>query len=117
MPTSLQDRALQLEQLLLAVEAAAIADELPVGTDHAVAWQDDRQRVPVHDRSDRTCGSRPCCTRREFAVGDDLAVRDARKLSQDAAVEVGEQCDVDRQVELLPLALEVLVELAPSRVD
>src|SRR5580765_1550562 len=114
---SLQDRALEPEQLFLAVETAGVADELAVRADHAVARKDDRQWVSVHHRADRARRARPRRACGQLAVRDDLSVRDARKLPKHAAVEVREAGDVDRKVEGVPLALEVLVELAPRGID
>src|SRR3954452_15917915 len=48
--------ALEPEEELLALEAAGVADELPVGTDHPVAGEDDRDRVLVHRAADRAGG-------------------------------------------------------------
>ena len=79
--------------------------------------KDDRQRVAVHHHPDGPSGTRPRGARCELAVGDDLAVRNPGELAQDATVEVGEQRDVERQVELLTRSLEVLVELAARRID
>src|SRR6266576_7309226 len=108
---SLQDGAFEPEQRFLALEPTAVARELPVRADHTVARQDDRQRVAVHHHPDGASGTGPrgaCC---ELAIGDDLSVGDAGELAQDAAVEVGEQRDIERQVELSPRSLEILVEL------
>ena len=82
-----------------------------------MAREDDRQRVAVHDRPHRPRRARARRTRRQLSVGHDLAVRDAGELAQDAPVEVGLESEVDRQVEPLPLAFEVLVELAPRGID
>src|SRR6266702_1386351 len=45
--TRSEQRALEPEQRLLAVQAAAVADELAVRADHPVAREHDRQRVSV----------------------------------------------------------------------
>src|SRR5439155_22918596 len=115
--SSLQDGAFEPEQRLLALEPTGITRELSVRADHSVAGQEDWQRVAVHHHPDGASGTRPrgaCC---ELAVGDDLAVRDAGELAQDAAVEVGEQSDIERQVELSPRSLEILVELSARGID
>src|SRR5207244_1766812 len=114
---SLQDGAFEPEQRLLTLEAAGVARELSVRTDHAMARQDDRQRVAVHDHSDGASGTWPRGARCELTVRNDLAVRHPGELAQDATVEIGEQRDVDREVEAVSLALEVLVELAACRID
>src|SRR5439155_1423400 len=72
---SLQDGAFEPEQRLLTLEAAGVARELPVRTDHAMARQDDRQRVAVHDHSDGASGTWPRGARCELTVRNDLAVR------------------------------------------
>src|SRR4029077_5887480 len=114
---SLQDRALEPEQLFLAVEPAGVADELAVRADHAMARQYDRQWVSVHHRADGARRARPRRACGQLAVRDDLSVRDARKLPKHAAIEVREAGDVDRKVEGVPLAFEVLVELTPRGID
>src|SRR5436309_1773960 len=92
--TLLKDGALEPQERLLAVEAAGVADELPVRAHDAVAREDDRQRVAVHHHSDRTRGARTGSPCGELAVRDDLAVGNARELTQDAAVEIAEQANV-----------------------
>src|SRR5919197_479751 len=99
---ALQQRSFQSEQRLLAV-----------GAYDTVAREHDRQRIAVHHHADGTGGTRSCGTRSELAVRDDLAVRDARELVQDAAIEVRLQRQIHVQGEGVPLALEVLVELLP----
>src|SRR5215831_20000449 len=74
--------ALQLEKLLLAVEASAVADERAVRTDDAMAGEHDRDAVAVHDRADRTRCPRTPHLARQRAVGRRLAVGDVRELTQ-----------------------------------
>ena len=57
----LQQRAFEAEQLLLALEPAAVADEAARRADDAVAGKDDRHRVAVHHRADGA--GRPRVTR------------------------------------------------------
>src|SRR5512133_2030567 len=114
---TLQDRAFESEQPLLALEAAGVAREFSVCTDDTVAGENDRQWVAVHHHPDGASGTRPRGARCKLAVGDDLAVRDTGELAHDATVEVGEQGKVERQVELVPLPLEVLLELAARGID
>src|SRR5947208_7776459 len=55
---ALQERPFQAQKRLFAVQAAAVADELPVGTYHPVAREHDRQRIPVHHGADGPGGAR-----------------------------------------------------------
>src|SRR5205085_8427390 len=109
--------AFEPQQRFLAVEAAAVADELPVRADHAVAWEDDRKRVAVHHRADGARRPRPRRAGRELAVRHDFAVRHTRELTQDAPIEIRGQRQVDVKVESLAPAFEVFVQLAARGVD
>ena len=89
----LEQGALQPEEPLLAVEAAAVAGEAAVRAHHAVAREDDRQRVAVHHRADRSCRPRPGGSRRQldeyFAGG---------RQHFDLAVDLALQADFNRRV-------------------
>src|SRR5262249_43164961 len=81
---------LEVEQELLAFETARIPRERAVGADHAVARDDDRDRVRTVREPDR---SRPTRWHPEsagdLAVRRGLAIRDLLELSPDPALEVG----------------------------
>src|SRR5439155_15546631 len=114
---SLENRAFQPQEHLLAIEAAPVAGEAPVRADHAVARQDDRERIAVHDRAHRTSCARPLSASCQLAVRHDFAVRDARELSEYAAVELRQESNIDWKVERPSPPVEVLVQLATRRVD
>src|SRR5213083_2539358 len=105
--------SLEVEEELLSLEPARVADEAPRGADDAVARDDDGDRVSVQRAAHGPCGPRladPSC---EAAVGVHLSVRHALELGQNALLERGDCAQVDGEVELVPAALEVLVQLSP----
>jgi hypothetical protein len=108
---------LQVEQLPLAVETTAVADEVARRADDAVAGQDDGNRIAIHDRAYRTRRSRPTRTSGQLPVRRHLTERHLREPLEDDAREVGAAAQVDGQVEALPSALEVLVEFTPDVVE
>ena len=71
---------LELEQRLLAREAAAVAGERAVLPDHAVARDDDRHRRLPDAGADRTDDVGPAGAARELRVADRRAVRDLEQL-------------------------------------
>src|SRR3954453_20735459 len=82
-----------------------------------MAREDDRERVAVHDDSDRAGGLRAMRLGRERSVGRDLAVRDTREPLQHFPVELTGHSQIDRELELRAGSVEVLVKLAAHRVD
>src|SRR5215210_6166098 len=101
----------ELQQLLLAVEAAGVADEAAGGADDAVAGEHDRDRIPVHHRSHGPRSPRAPDARGKVAVCRDLAERHPGELAQDVPGELGRAGQVDGEVERLAPPGEVLVEL------
>src|SRR5689334_17671574 len=114
----LKDGALQAQQELLARDAAAVLAERAVRADDAVAGDDDRDGGRAARRAGRAHRARVSGVLGEVAVGADLAVADAAQALQAAALELApDEAEVDRQVEVLAPALEVLVELAADVVE
>src|SRR6185295_9144774 len=109
--------ALEAEEELLPLEAAGVADEATARADDPVARNHDRHRVSVQRSADRPRGLRLPDTRGEPAIGVHLAVWDTLELGENDLLECGHRAQVDREVEVLPAALEVFVELAPSFVQ
>src|SRR5699024_1186466 len=103
-------RLLELEQGALALEAARVPGEGAVGTDHAVAGHDDAQRAPAHALADALGEAAGSELRGERGVGGRLSVGDLLQQRPHACGEVV-AAGAPRQVELLPLAGEVLLEL------
>src|SRR5215469_5476258 len=68
--------AFELQQFALYVESAAVATQSSVGRDHAVAGNDDRNRVAVVGQSHRAKALRPSNRPSYVGVGPGLAVRD-----------------------------------------
>ena len=90
----------------------------PAGAQDAVAGHDDRDRV----RAQRVPRGAPAAraARRDghLGVGAGLAVGDPGRLAQHGArVAVGDERPVDRDLEVAPAALEVLLQLAPHLVQ
>ena len=106
-----------LEEEALHVQAAAEAGERAVGADHAVARQDERERVLAVGGAD---GARGIRTEAEpprlLAVADGLPVGDRREREPAAPLEVG-AVEVERQVERRQLAGEVRLELRRRLVE
>ena len=102
---------LELEQRALRREAAGVAGQRAVGADHPVAGDDDRQRVAAGRGADgagpvgapQRPGDRPVALR--------LAVGDRGDLLPDRPLEAAAAARRQRQLELAPLAGEVLLEL------
>ena len=112
-----EDRALEAEQALLALEAAAVPDQLAGRADDAMAGEHDRDAVPVHHRADGARGARIAGPLGELAVRRGLAVRHLRELGEDAQRELGQTAHVEREVERGAAAGEVVVELAAGLVE
>ena len=109
--------ALQLEQRLLHRQPAAVAAEGAAGAQHAVAGDDDRDRVGAAGGAGGAHRSLVAGAGGDLRVAAGLAVGDAVDRPQRPAAEVLAQPPVERQVELGQLALEVEVELAPRLLE
>src|SRR5690348_1951305 len=114
--SSLERHALQSQQCFLTVEAAGVADEPAVRADHAVTGEDDRDRVAVHRPADRSGGVRLADLRRERAVGRHVPEGDTCELAEHLALELRQGGEVGLEVEVTPVAGEVLVQLAADAV-
>ena len=107
-----RQRALELQQPALALDASAVAAEGSPAAQHAVTGDHDRHRVGAQRVA--------CCSRatRAARVGCDLgvaehaAVGDLRGNRQHAAPEGSHEPPVERQLEAAPAAAEVLLQLA-----
>src|SRR5262245_21773625 len=97
-----------VEKLALGVKATGVARELAGRADDAVAGNDDRDRVHGVRAADRAGDAAELA--RELAVGDGLAVGDRDERVPYALLELG-AVRVQREVEALAVAGEVLVEL------
>src|SRR3954452_18374049 len=106
----LEGDALEPEQGLLALEPPGVAGQAPVRPDHAVAREDDRDRVAIHCAADRARGLRAAHLRREGAVRGPLTERDPRELVEHLLVEGVHVGEVGLEVELVAAAREVLVQ-------
>src|SRR5262249_2381834 len=115
--TNLEEGSLQPKQPFLPLEPAAVAGEAAARADDAVARKDDRDRVPVHDGADGSSRLRGTDPSRESAVRRCVAVLDARELGEDALMELGRGPKIERKVERMAIAGEVLVELATDVIE
>src|SRR6185436_11130122 len=112
-----RDAALEVEQRLLALQAAAVAGERPVRPDHAVAGHDDGQGVAADRRRDAADDVGPPDGARDLAVRGGLAVRDVEQGAPDGEVE-GARAQVEGEVlERAALAGEVRVDRGRGRVE
>src|SRR5947208_13921228 len=102
---------LELEQLLLDVEAARIAGQAPARADDTVAREHDRNRIPMQGAADGAGRTRPADPACEGTVGRQPTVRDLCELGQHELLERRQDGDVRLELEGLAPALEVLVKL------
>ena len=89
-------RLLEFEQKLLAFEPARVAGQLAVASDHAMARDDDAQRVAADGLADllgrRAVGERGG----EFPIGDGFAVGDGGQQLPDAVLRSSPRSEVGR---------------------
>ena len=105
--------ALDREQQALALQAAGVAAQAAGAGEHAVARDDDRDRVGAQRAAGGAKGGRRAGGDRHVLVRARGAERDPRALLQHAAAKaLARQRPVQRQVEVLAAPVEVLVELA-----
>src|SRR5436190_6832240 len=112
------ERVLVLEQAALQLGTAPVVADVAARSDHAVTWHDDRNRVGPERRPRRPERPRAAGALRCVRVGDHLAERHLGGRAQDSAVEARvAQAPVEREIEAIAFALEVLVELSPRLVQ
>src|SRR5881394_67228 len=112
------ERVLVLEQVALQLRTAAVVADVAPRPDDPVAWHDDRNRVGSESRPGRAERPRAAGALRRVGVRDHLAERHLGGGAQDSAVEARvAQAPVEREIEAIALALEVLVELSPRLVQ
>jgi len=104
--------ALEVEEPALALRAAGIAAQPPVGAEHAVTRNDDEHRVGPEGLSGVAPALRTVEGGRDVGVVDRLAVGQIRDGPEHAVVSELEGEQVNRQIEAPAGALEVLVKLA-----
>src|SRR5262245_47734453 len=102
---------LEIEEPLLAPQAAAVADEGAVLADHPMARDDDGDPVHAVRAPDRAHRLRRSDAARDRVVGAHLAVRDLQQLLPDALLE-RRPGGVQRRLEDAALAAEVLPQLS-----
>src|SRR3954451_5800596 len=105
---------LEVEQVPLAVQPAAVAGEAAVRADDPVAGHDDRDRVAAVGGADRPRPVRAPDLPGDLAVAARLAVRDRGQRLPHAAQE-RRAVQREGEGELVALAREVLVELGAGR--
>jgi len=104
---------LQLEQFDLRFQTSGEAGEPEVGADHTMARDDDRDRIGTHGLTDGACLIGLADVLGELAVRGDVTVRHLTESIVDLLLEVGGHPGiVERQVEVVALPGEVLLELA-----
>src|SRR6185436_19587206 len=108
---------LEVQQRLLALQAAAVAGERPVRPDHAVAGHDDGQGVAADRRRDAADDVGPPDGARDLAVRGGLAVRDVELGAPDGEVEGARAQDEGEVLERAALAGEVRVDRGRGRVE
>src|SRR5262245_13783474 len=81
------DALLELQQELLALDAAAVPGQAAAAADHTVARHDDADRVAAVGQPDRAGTRRAADALRQFAVRFGLAVRDVSQGGPDPLLE------------------------------
>ena len=102
---------LQVEQLALYVEAAAVTAQRAAGRDHAVAGDDNGDGIPVVRHADGTVGMRVADGLSDVAVATGLAVWNFEQRMPARELELGSS-KIERQRELATLAGKVFVEFS-----
>lgn len=110
-------RLLQIEQAPLHLQAAGVTAEAAVAAEHAVAGDDERDRVARAGRAGGADRALVAGDAGEVGVGAGLAVGDRGDALAGAEEEAARQLPVDRQLEGVAAAGEVVVELAPLLVE
>ena len=105
-----------VEQPAFAVGAAAVAREGAVGSDDAVAGDDDDHGVGMAGLGHGTERAGTARELGQLAVADGVAVGDVLQLGPDGLLEVGAR-EVERQRELAACAGKVFLELAAAVVE
>ncbi len=100
---------LESEQLPLDVEAPTITAERTVRRNHAVAWDDKGDRIPVVGHADGTAGLRMADRSGDVAVTARLAVRNIEKRAPACELEAG-SAKIERYRKRATLSREVLLE-------
>src|ERR1700722_19743200 len=105
-----RERALQLQQLPLHVEAAAVATEGSVRCNYAVAGDYDRHWIAIICHADGAKTSRPSHCTRDVGIAARFAVGDRQQRSPASPLKSG-TAQIESEAELPALAREIFVEL------
>ena len=89
----------------------AVSGDTARGREHAVTADDDRHRVGADGPADGTARSDPSDVASERTVRDNLAETQGRQAGPDAALKLGAAGQMDRKIEGVAAAGEVLTEL------
>src|ERR1700727_2430093 len=105
------ERGFVVEQEALTLEASGVTGQVATRADHAMARDDDRDRIASVGQADCPRGRRPLELARELSVRGGGAVGDLEQAPPDALEEGTPAAHLQRDVELEALAGEVLLEL------
>ena len=103
--------SLQVKQLALDVESAAIATQRSSGGDDAMAGNNDGDRIPIVGHADGAEGPRVPDDASDISIAARLAVRDRAQRLPAGELKLG-ATKIERHRELTPFAGKVLVEFA-----
>jgi hypothetical protein len=101
----------QRQQLLFDWQAPAVAGELAVGPDHAVARNDDRNRIGSIRQADRAARVWTADSPRQFTVRDRLAMEDLQQFVPDLPLK-GRAFGGEVNVEGLEFSSKIRAKLA-----
>src|SRR5262245_46795792 len=105
-----QSLSFEFKQEFLALDAAAVAGQLAVRPDHAVAGNDDRDRVAAIRRADSARGFRIADPPRQLAITDRRAVGNLSQFGPDTLLK-RRAAGCKGQIELGQFAREVCSQL------
>src|SRR6266571_1768323 len=103
-------RSFVIQQPLLAPAPAAIAAERPVGSNHPMARDDDRDAVLAVDAADGADGARRSDAARHVRIRPRLAVGDLAERAPRGELELRAAL-LQREIEIAPRPREILAQL------
>lgn len=107
-------RLLKVQQLALDVEPAAVTTERSSGRDHAMAGDDDGDRIPIVGHAHGAEGLRMPDGARDVSITARLAVGNCEQRLPAGKLKLG-AAKIERHRELAPLSSEVFVKFAKVR--
>jgi hypothetical protein len=102
---------LQFKKFDFAVQAATVPTDGTIGGDDAVAWHDDRDRIPVVGLTDGAVAFGIVDSHRDSPITGGFPIGDVGKRAPDKELE-GRTTDIKREIEGKAFACEIFPQLA-----